>query len=116
MASLTLWLAGLTGLAAYLYGPATHTHLTKLGVFRTLNASSPSSLHPNDAASFVHLIQDTVHCEDLHYYEPGNVLFTACEDVNTTRYEWFPALSQENCVDPAQAVLKQGSIHVIDPE
>ena len=55
-------------------------------------------------------IEDTTHCEDVHYYRPANRLFTACEDSNTTRFNWFPGLGH---LDPQSS---RGSIHVIDPK
>lgn len=100
--------AGLVGLAAYVYGPATHGTLTKLGVFRELT-SSPLT----NADDFIS-IQDTTHCEDLHYYAPTNTLFTACEDVSATRFKWFPPLVIYS--DPEHAWNAKGSVHTIDPE
>lgn len=55
-------------------------------------------------------IDDTVHCEDVHHYTPANLLFTACEDLITTRFDWFPGLGHLE----AEAAGR-GSIHVIDP-
>ncbi|CEJ56848.1 hypothetical protein PMG11_05565 [Penicillium brasilianum] len=57
------------------------------------------------------VIEDTVHCEDLHYHRPANLLFTACEDVKDIRFGWFPGLGHLD----AKAV-GQGSIHVVDPK
>lgn len=56
-------------------------------------------------------IDDTVHCEDVHHYTPANLLFTACEDLITTRFDWFPGLGHLE----AEAAGR-GSIHVIDPK
>ncbi|KAJ4424443.1 hypothetical protein N0V82_000965 [Gnomoniopsis sp. IMI 355080] len=100
--------AGLVGLAAYMYGPATHGTLTKFGVFRDLTSS------PLTNADDLISIHDTTHCEDLHYYAPANTLFTACEDVSATRFKWFPPLVIYN--DPQSAWSAKGSIHTIDPE
>lgn len=107
MATLGILTAGLAGLAAFMYGPATHAVLTKLGAFRQLT-STPLA-NPEDLV----LIKDTIHCEDLHYYAPAHTLFTACEDTSTTRFEWFPALG---VYDARVAWQAKGSIHTIDPE
>lgn len=108
MAAVGVVMAGLTGLAAYLYGPPTQRALTKFGVFRELT-SSPLA----DPADLV-VIKDTVQCEDLHYYAPSNTLFTACEDVYETRFKWFPPLGLFDAADLAWK--SKGSIHAIDPE
>ncbi|OJJ43373.1 hypothetical protein ASPZODRAFT_19459 [Penicilliopsis zonata CBS 506.65] len=79
-----------------------HHRLTVAGVFR----------HPRRAAvSNLVRIADTVHCEDLHFYEPANLLFTACEDIKTTRFKWFPPLAIFD-----EPLTARGSIHVIEPE
>lgn len=108
MASAGVLVAALAGLAAYVYGPATHGALTKFGAFRELK-SSPLA-HLEDLVS----IRDTVHCEDLHYYPPAHTIFTACEDVSATRFKWFPPLVFYD--DPYVAWNSKGSIHTIDPE
>ncbi|KAJ6111639.1 hypothetical protein N7523_007700 [Penicillium sp. IBT 18751x] len=56
-------------------------------------------------------IEDTVHCEDVHHYRPANLLFTACEDSKSTRFDWFPPLAHLTPVPEAR-----GSIHVVDPK
>ncbi|KAF3761621.1 serum paraoxonase/arylesterase family protein [Cryphonectria parasitica EP155] len=91
-----------------MYGSATQGVLTKLGVFRPL-ASTPLT-HSEDLVR----IGDTTHCEDLHYYAPANILFTACEDVSATRFKWFPPLAFFD--DASVAWNARGSIHIIDPE
>lgn len=108
MATVGLLVAGLGGLAAYLYGPPTQRALTKFGVFRD-TTSSPLS----DPANLV-VIKDTVQCEDLHYYAPTNTLFTACEDVYDNRFKWFPPLGFYEAADVAWN--SKGSLHTIDPE
>lgn len=108
MATVGVVLAGLTGLAAYLYGPPTQRALTKLGVYRELTSSSLA-----DPADLV-VIPDTVQCEDLHYHAPSHTLFTACEDVYDTRFQWFPPLGLFDAPDLAWKA--QGSLHTIDPE
>ncbi|KAG6002147.1 hypothetical protein E4U43_001162 [Claviceps pusilla] len=60
-----------------------------------------------------HIIPDTVHCEDLHYHEPSNLLFTACEGTEHTRQAWFPALTVLG--DPTTGLKAQGALEVIDP-
>ncbi|KAJ5377830.1 uncharacterized protein N7496_005239 [Penicillium cataractarum] len=57
------------------------------------------------------VIEDTVHCEDLHYHRPANLLFTACEDVKETRFDWFPGLGHLDA-----KTVGRGSIHVVDPK
>lgn len=108
MASAGLLVAGLAGLAAYLVGPTTYGHFTKVGMFRELK-SMPLA-YPEDLVT----IKDTVHCEDIHYYMPAHTLFSACEDVSTTRFTWFPPLTYFD--DPNVAWNSKGSIHTIDPE
>ncbi|KAH2656763.1 hypothetical protein KXV32_002166 [Aspergillus fumigatus] len=49
---------------------------------------------------------------DLHYWQPTNKIFTACEDSVLPRFKWFPPLG--NLEEPA--VASTGSIHVIDPK
>lgn len=108
MATTGIVLAGLTGLAAYMYGPPTHGALTRMGVFRQL--TSVPLANPADLV----LIKDTVHCEDLHYWAPTNTIFTACEDVSATRFKWFPPLAYYD--DANVAWNAKGSIHTIDAE
>lgn len=108
MATAGVLFAGLAGFAAFLYGPTTHATLTKFGAFRSLS-SSPLD-HPADLIQ----IEDTVHCEDIHYYAPAHTLFTACEDVSGTRFKWFPPLAYYG--DPDAAWNAKGSIHTIDPD
>ncbi|KAG9950671.1 calcium-dependent phosphotriesterase, partial [Aureobasidium melanogenum] len=100
-----LSVAALAAISAYIVPPIRH-ELTVLGVGRAI----PQSTIAN-AADYVK-IEDTTHCEDLHYYEPANLLFTACEDNPKLRFDWFPPLGN---FDPPAGVA-QGSIHVIDPE
>jgi len=99
-----LLLAVLAVLTSVLYGPIQHS-LTVVGVFRTLK-STP--LAPEDIVR----IPDTIHCEDLHYYEPAHLLFTACEDNAEIRGHWFPPLG----IFTTPEKITGGSLHVIDPE
>ncbi|KAJ5152892.1 uncharacterized protein N7482_009370 [Penicillium canariense] len=57
------------------------------------------------------VIEDTIHCEDVHHYRPADLLFTACEDLKATRFDWFPGLGH---LDTKAA--GRGSIHVVDPK
>ncbi|KAK6005815.1 hypothetical protein QM012_007457 [Aureobasidium pullulans] len=98
-----LSVAALAALSAYIVPPIRH-ELKVVGVGRTVVSTIPN------AVDYVK-IEDTTHCEDLHYYAPANLLFTACEDRHT-RFEWFPPLGS---FDPPEDGT-QGSIHVIDPE
>lgn len=101
-------MAGLTGLAAFLYGPPTHRFFSKIGTFRELSSTPLSS--PDDLV----VLKDTIHCEDIHYYAPAHTLFTACEDVSETRFKWFPPLGTFG--DASVAWNSRGSIHIINPE
>ncbi|KAG9647343.1 calcium-dependent phosphotriesterase, partial [Aureobasidium melanogenum] len=98
-------IAALAAISAYILPPIQH-ELNVLGVGK----AAPVSTIPN-AIDYVK-IEDTMHCEDLHYYAPANLLFTACEDSRETRFKWFPPV--RNFHPPAE--VTQGSIHVIDPE
>lgn len=60
-----------------------------------------------------HFLSDTVHCEDLHYHESSNLLFTACEGTEHTRQAWFPALGLLG--NPTTGLRAQGALEVIDP-
>ena len=97
-------LAILTILVATLYGPV-HRQLTVLGVLR--KATDEVRLAEQQA---FHRIEDTMQCEDLHYYTPSHKIFTACEDSVLPRFKWFPPLG--NFEGPGDST---GSIHVIDP-
>ncbi|POR39519.1 Serum paraoxonase/arylesterase 1 [Tolypocladium paradoxum] len=94
-------------LVAYLYGPGVRRTGVVLGLFRT-----PASTVQTLANDFG-IVERTTHCEDLHYHEPSNLLFTACEDTESTRYSWFPALAIFD--SPSGAANAQGSIKIIDP-
>ncbi|CAD0085331.1 unnamed protein product [Aureobasidium mustum] len=98
-----LSVAALAALSAYIVPPVRH-ELKVLGVGRSVVSTIANA---NDYVR----IEDTTHCEDLHYYAPANLLFTACEDRHT-RFDWFPPLGS---FDPPEDGT-QGSIHVIDPE
>lgn len=90
-------------LIAFLAGPV--SHMVRIGgVFLTPN---PTVLGEGQGPI---LIEDTIHCEDVHHYHPANLLFTACEDYNSTRFSWFPPLG--NLVKPTTS----GSIHVVNPK
>ncbi|KAL5334181.1 hypothetical protein BJX70DRAFT_402829 [Aspergillus crustosus] len=89
------------------FGPlvynAVRRELTVLGVYRTPAATASSQE--------IYKIPDTLQCEDLHYYAPGNVIFTACEDSIIPRFRWFPPLVHLD--GPPETT---GSIHIIDPQ
>lgn len=99
-------LAFLTALVAWLAGPL-YRQLTVLGVFR--EKLSKDRVYTEGANLFT--IEDTMQCEDLHYYPLSGQLFTACEDSMEPRYEWFPPMT--NFKKPSTAT---GSIHVVNPE
>lgn len=94
---------GLVALVAFLAGPVSH-FVQIAGVFLTPN---PTVLAAGQGPIY---IQDTIHCEDVHYYRPANLLFTACEDDKSTRFSWFPPIGH------FLPVTTQGSIHVVDPK
>ncbi|KAL2836782.1 hypothetical protein BJY01DRAFT_238131 [Aspergillus pseudoustus] len=77
--------------------------LTVFGVYRNATLTSP--------AQNIYTIPDTLQCEDIHYYAPGDVLFAACEDSVLQRFRWFPPLVMLD--GPADST---GSIHVINPQ
>lgn len=93
---------------AYLYGTQVYRQLTIFGLFRT-----PSSTHTS-AVDTVVVIEGTKHCEDLHYHETAELLFTACEGPRTTRFSWWPPLA--NHQDPTALKDAQASLVVIDPK
>jgi hypothetical protein len=96
--------AALAALSSYI-APSIRHELKVLGVGRSVPVSTIAN-----AVDYV-TIDDTTHCEDLHYYAPANLLFTACED-RYTRFGWFPPLG--NFEPPREST--QGSFHVVDPE
>ncbi|CRG87864.1 alpha-L-arabinofuranosidase [Talaromyces islandicus] len=97
--------AAIIGLVFAVAFPHCFRQAKVIGVLRT-----PSST-PIAPEKYV-VIPDTTYCEDIHYYSQANILFTACEDDNSTRYEWFPPLG----IFDHPEVIRQGSIHVIDPK
>ncbi|CAK7216688.1 hypothetical protein SCUCBS95973_002891 [Sporothrix curviconia] len=107
MAPVTITIATLVLAFAYLVGPPAYRSLTVLGYWR-----QPVNT-PVAAEDFI-VIDDTVHCEDLHYHAPSNTLFTACEDHLDTRFAWFPPLGLFD--DPAIVQKNRGSLHTIDPK
>lgn len=105
MRGLALAFAALAVLTAVLYGPVCRT-VTILGIFRK---PSPAVVAADEM--LFRRIDDTMQCEDLHYYQPVNKLFAACEDSMLPRFEWMPPMG--NFKKPSKA---RGSIHVIDPK
>ncbi|PNY23698.1 Serum paraoxonase/arylesterase 1 [Tolypocladium capitatum] len=94
-------------LVAYLYGPGVRRAGVVLGLFR-----NPANTALTSAGGFA-VVEGTTHCEDLHFHEPSKLLFTACEDTETTRHFWFPPLA--NYDNPSSAAKARGSLKVIDP-
>ncbi|KAE8144432.1 hypothetical protein BDV25DRAFT_145627 [Aspergillus avenaceus] len=91
-------------LLATFYNPV-HRQLTVLGVLRgAIDEDKLAHKQP------FHKIDDTVHCEDLHYHEPSGTIFAACEDSTLSRFKWFPPL-----VNWEAPEYSAGSIHTIDP-
>ncbi|KAK6825312.1 hypothetical protein PG987_012806 [Apiospora arundinis] len=93
---------------AYLYGTQVYRQLTIVGVFRT-----PANTHVS-ADDTVVVIEGTKHCEDLHWHDPSQLLFTACEGPQTTRWSWWPPLANHD--DPTALQNARGSLVVIDPK
>lgn len=91
--------------SAFTYGPGIYETWSRTGFTHT----TVNTVH--DPANLV-VIQDTTHCEDLHYHASTNSIFTACEDVSVTRHSWFPGLGLLK--DPLIGQEGKGSIHVID--
>jgi hypothetical protein len=98
-------IVGLVSLLVALFVPFLSLRLTVLGFSRSLD--SIQNIHGEE----VRTISDTIHCEDLHYHKPSNLLFTACEDNSTSRFSWFPPLG--NFKD--HTAISRGHIQVIDP-
>jgi hypothetical protein len=65
------------------------------------------------------VIEDTRHCEDLHYWETRNgkaVLFTACEGKGSRRLKWFPPMTVFEGPEELGSEDMTGSIYVLDPK
>jgi hypothetical protein len=92
---------------SYTIWPTVHRTLTVLGALRVYPPGA-------NVKGEVVVIQDTVHCEDLHYHALSGTLFTACEDDFETRFQWFPPLA--NFDNPELGSKARGSIHVVDPK
>ncbi|KAL4962238.1 serum paraoxonase/arylesterase family protein [Aspergillus stella-maris] len=98
----SLTLVALAVVGPYFYNAINH-HLTVLGVHR-----SPDFVSSGEG---IHKIEDTMQCEDIHYYSPGNVIFAACEDSILPRFAWFPPLGHFDKLPDTT-----GSIHIIGPQ
>jgi hypothetical protein len=72
-------------LIAMLWGPFA-VRVEVLGISRSFHPIR--NIHGED----VHVISNTLYCEDLHYHRPSNLLFTACESNDQDRWKWWPAL------------------------
>ncbi|KAI3541730.1 serum paraoxonase/arylesterase [Colletotrichum abscissum] len=100
--------AGLAIFGGFNYAPTVKRSIALAGIGREkLNT-------PVAQAGDLIYIDDTIHCEDIHYHEPSGLLFTACEDNEENRAKWFPGLGNLN--DPLVGSKQKGSIHVIDPK
>ncbi|PHH92695.1 hypothetical protein CDD83_5932 [Cordyceps sp. RAO-2017] len=95
-------------LISYYYGATLKRTSLVLGLFRIPAKHSLAS--PDDLVR----IEGTAHCEDLHYHEPSGLLFTACEDAQTTRHLWFPPLGIFD--DHLPTARDRGSLKIIDPK
>ncbi|KDN67833.1 putative serum paraoxonase/arylesterase [Colletotrichum sublineola] len=107
-ALMSILVGGLAIFGGYTYLDAAKRAVTLAGIGREV-VNTPV-LHAED---FV-VIKDTIHCEDIHHHVPSGLLFTACEDDETTRGVWFPGLGHLD--DPVKGSKQKGSIHVIDPK
>lgn len=102
----------LVALAIYAYQP-TKQRLVTLGLTR---GSIIENVH--GFSKELRVIEDTRHCEDLHYWEASNgrgMLFTACEGRGSRRTKWFPPMTVFDDPELGSGDMT-GSIHVLDPE
>ncbi|KAH8650201.1 serum paraoxonase/arylesterase family protein [Xylariales sp. PMI_506] len=100
-------LSAILGYIYYAFVPEIQRAATVMGISRSpvmFQAASPDELV---------LIEGTTHCEDIHYFEPSQELYTACEDSDLTRFSWFPPLTSLNASVLTQA---RGGLFVIDPQ
>jgi hypothetical protein len=100
-------------LAIYAYQP-TKQRLVTLGLTR---GSVIENVH--GLSGELRVIENTRHCEDLHYWETRNgkpVLFTACEGKGSRRFKWFPPMTFFDGPEELGSGDMTGSIHVLDPE
>lgn len=100
-------------LSVLLAGPTIYNYdlprtVRVMGVFR-----QPANTAVAANSDFV-VIADTPLCEDLHFHAPSNLLFTACEGDEVSRFSWFPPLG--NFDDPSVVLKSRGAIHVVDPK
>ncbi|KAH6606107.1 serum paraoxonase arylesterase family [Trichoderma cornu-damae] len=97
-------------LLAVLLGYVYNFHLRRIihvsGAFRK---PERTEVAPGDYVT----IDNTLHCEDMHYHELSGLIFTACEDYKGSRLTWFPPLGHFG--DPSTAKMK-GRLQVIDPK
>ncbi|KAI0836307.1 calcium-dependent phosphotriesterase [Hypoxylon sp. FL0890] len=92
-------------LSALLYAPVKR-EATIFGLFRPLN--SWQNVHGIENRA----IPDTIACEDLHYHEPSELLFSACTGDIEKAAGWFPgAGSLDHPEKPGF-----GTLVVIDPK
>lgn len=89
------------------YYPTVQRAITVFGVHR-----QPGAVKVASVGDLV-LLDNTIHCEDIHYYTPTNELYTACEDSLTTRFSWFPPLAEFNASAVKQA---RAGLFIINPD
>ena len=77
-------LAFFLSIIALLYNPVAF-RLKLFGVGRWLGGELKNNVHGYD----LKVLGDTYGTEDLHYYEPKNILFGIAEKAGT-RKQWFP--------------------------
>ncbi|KAM0248118.1 hypothetical protein ACHAQJ_009588 [Trichoderma viride] len=93
-------------LLGYVYNFHMQRFIYVAGIFRK---PERTELAPGDYV----VIDNTLHCEDMHYHEPSGLIFTACEDFKGSRLKWFPPIGHFG--DPSTSRMK-GRLQVIDPK
>lgn len=89
------------------YFPVVQRTITVFGIHR-----QPAAVKVASSGDMV-LLENTMHCEDLHYYAPTHELYTACEDSLVTRFSWFPPLTEFNASVISQA---RAGLFIINPD
>lgn len=97
----------ITAILIALIAQPLYERIVVLGFFRT-----PVPTVIKNAETDLKKIPNTRFYEDVHYYAPGDVIFTSCEDDTEARFSWFPA--GDNFKAPEKA--GKGSLKVIDPK
>lgn len=109
--TLALYVALLSVPLGYIYTtvyPAVQRSIITTGIYR-----HPAAFASVASAGDLVLIDNTIHCEDLHYYAPTHELYTACEDSHETRFSWFPPLTEFNA---SVIPRSQGGLFIINPD